>query len=121
MNKQKLAELLVEHKEKALGDHAFALREILSPAGDMTHQKEIHIITGVRRAGKSTLMRLIAGCLIQRENVPRENILYLISEDDRFAEFKTSDYQTLYEAYLEVESPSGRKHLFLDEIQNPPD
>jgi predicted AAA+ superfamily ATPase len=71
MDKRKLAELLVEHKEKALGDHAVTPREILSRAGDMTHQKEIHIITGGRRSGKSTLMRLIARYLIQRENVPR--------------------------------------------------
>ena len=120
MDKRKLAELLVEHKEKALGDHAYTPREILVQAADMARQKEIHVITGVRRSGKSTLMRLIARYLVQEENVPRENILYLNFEDDRFAEFKTPDFQTLYEAYLEVESPSGRKYFFLDEIQNLP-
>ena len=39
-------------------------------------------------------MRLIARYLIQEENVPRENILYLNFEDDRFAEFKTPDFQS---------------------------
>jgi hypothetical protein len=29
MDKRKLAELLVEHKEKVLGDHAYMSREIL--------------------------------------------------------------------------------------------
>ena len=120
MDKRKLSELLIEHKEKALGDHVFIRREILAQTVDMARQKEIHVITGVRRSGKSTLMRLIARYLIQEENVPRENILYLNFEDDRFAEFQTSDFQTLYEAYLEVESPSGRKYFFLDEIQNLP-
>ena len=120
MDKRKLAELVVEHKEKALVDQDFTPREILDQATAMAHQKEIHVITGVRRSGKSTLMRLIARYLIQQENVPRENILYLNFEDDRFAEFKTPDFQTLYEAYLEVESPSGRKYFFLDEIQNLP-
>jgi hypothetical protein len=42
-------------------------------------------------------MRLIARYLIHQENVPRENILCLNFEDDRFAEFKTPDFQTLYE------------------------
>lgn len=120
MDKRKLSELLVEHKEKAIGDHAFTPREILAQAADMARQKEIHVITGVRRSGKSTLMRLIAHYLIREKNVPRENILYLNFEDDRFAEFKTPDFQTLYESYLEVESPSGRKYFFLDEIQNLP-
>ena len=121
MDKRKLSELIVEHKEKAIGDHAFTPREILAKAADMVRQKEIHVITGVRRSGKSTLMRLIARYLIQEGKVPRENILYLNFEDDRFAEFKTPDFQTLYEAYLEVESPTGRKYFFLDEIQNLPD
>lgn len=121
MDKRKLSELIVEHKEKAIGDHAFTPREILAKAADMVRQKEIHVITGVRRSGKSTLMRLIVRYLIQEEKVPRENILYLNFEDDRFAEFKTHDFQTLYEAYLEVEAPSGRKYFFLDEIQNLPD
>jgi len=109
MDKRKLSELLVEHKEKSIGDHAFTPREILAQAADMARQKEIHVITGVRRSGKSTLMRLIARYLIQEENVPRENILYLNFEDDRFAEFKTLDFQTLYESYLEFESRSSRK------------
>ena len=47
MDKRKLSELLVEHKEKAIGDHAFTPREILAQAGDMARQKEIHVITGV--------------------------------------------------------------------------
>ena len=81
MDKRKLAELLVEHKEKALGDHAYTPREILAQAADMVRQKEIHVITGVRRSGKSTLMRLIARYLIREENVPRENILYLNFDD----------------------------------------
>lgn len=120
MDKRKLAELLVEHKGKALADSDFTPRELLTRAGEMAHQKEINVITGVRRSGKSTLMRMVARYLIQQENVPSENILYLNFEDDRFAEFKTPDFQTLYEAYLEVESPSGRKYFFLDEIQNLP-
>ena len=74
MDKRKLSELLVEHKEKAFGDHAFTPREILAQAADMARQKEIHVITGVRRSGKSTLMRLIARYLIREENAPPPKI-----------------------------------------------
>jgi len=119
MEKRKLAELIVEHKEKVLSGGDYIMREILSDAHTILNQKEIHIITGVRRCGKSTLMRLLVEKLIE-EGVKKQNILYLNFEDDRFAEFTTGDFQPLYEAFLEIESPEGRKYFFLDEIQNLP-
>lgn len=120
MEKRKLTELIIEHKEKALSGDAYIKRDMLSHARDILDKKEIHIITGVRRCGKSTLLRLLMNSLINR-GVPRTNILYLNFEDDRFAPFTREDYQSLYEAFLEVESPKGKKYFFLDEIQNLPD
>jgi hypothetical protein len=49
MDKRKLAELMVEHKEKALVYQDFTPREILDQATAMAYQKEIHVITGVWR------------------------------------------------------------------------
>ena len=120
MEKRKLTELIVEHKEKALSGGNYIMRDSLYDARAILNQKEIHIISGVRRCGKSTLMRLLMGKLIE-EGTKNQNILYLNFEDDRFAEFTTADFQPLYEAFLEVESPTGRKYFFLDEIQNLPD
>jgi uncharacterized protein len=119
MEKRKLTELIIEHKEKALSGGNYIMRDSLYDARAILNQKEIHIISGVRRCGKSTLMRLLMGKLIE-EGTKNQNILYLNFEDDRFAEFTTTDFQPLYEAFLEVESPSGRKYFFLDEIQNLP-
>ena len=119
MEKRKLTELIVEHKEKALSGGNYIVRDSLSDAQKILNQKEIHIISGVRRCEKSTLMRLLMGKLIE-EGVKKQNILFLNFEDDRFAEFTTADFQPLYEAFLEVESPVGRKYFFLDEIQNLP-
>lgn len=119
MEKRKLTELIVEHKEKALSGGNYIVRDSLSDAQKILNQKEIHIISGVRRCEKSTLMRLLIGKLIE-EGVKKQNILFLNFEDDRFAEFTTPDFQPLYEAFLEVESPVGRKYFFLDEIQNLP-
>jgi len=119
MEKRKLTELIVEHKEKALSGGDYIMRDSLSDARAILNQKEIHIISGVRRCGKSTLMRLLIEKLLE-EGVKKQNILFLNFEDDRFAEFTTADFQFLYEAFLEVESPVGRKYFFLDEIQNLP-
>jgi len=119
MEKRKLTELIIEHKEKALSGGSYIMRDRLIEARTILNQKEIHIISGVRRCGKSTLMRLLMERLIE-EGVKKQNILYLNFEDDRFAEFTTADFERLYEAFLEVELPLGRKYFFLDEIQNLP-
>jgi len=117
MEKRKLTELIIEHKEKALSGGEHIMRDILSSAHTILNQREIHIITGVRRCGKSTLMGLLMEKLIE-EGVKKQNILYLNFEDDRFAEFTTADFQSLYEAFLEIESPEGKNYFFLDEVQN---
>ena len=57
----------------------------LYDARTILNQKEIHIISGVRRCGKSTLMRLLMGKLIE-EGTKNQNILYLNFED-RFEDF----------------------------------
>jgi len=119
MEKRKLTELIIEHKEKALSGGNYIMRDSLIEARTILNQKEMHIISGVRRCGKSTLMRLLMERLIE-EGVKKQNILYLNFEDDRFVEFTTADFQRLYEAFLQVESPHGRKYFFLDEIQNLP-
>jgi len=119
MEKRKLTELIIEHKEKALSGGSYIMRDRLIEARTILNQKEIHIISGVRRCGKSTLMRFLMERLIE-EGVKKQNILYLNFEDDRFAEFTTADFERLYEAFLEVELPLGRKYFFLDEIQNLP-
>ncbi|MCX6260677.1 MAG: ATP-binding protein, partial [Bacteroidia bacterium] len=118
MDKRKIKELIVEHKERAISVESFIPRNAALDAQKYFRQKEIHIITGVRRCGKSTLMRLLMNKLLVEEKVKKENILYLNFEDDRFLEFGYNDFQTLYEAFLEIESPEGKKYFFLDEIQN---
>lgn len=80
--------------------------------------KEIVLITGVRRSGKSSLMRLLADDIISEYKLPVSNILYLNFEDERFIDFTFRDFETLYETFLEIEKPDGKKIFFLDEIQN---
>jgi predicted AAA+ superfamily ATPase len=118
MESQKLKELVVEHKEKFLARGGFVRRDIQSKIESYLTQREILIVTGVRRSGKSSLLRLICEDLIRGQNVLENNILYLNFEDERFVPFTVEDFEPLYEAYLEIENPQGRQYLFLDEIQN---
>jgi len=67
------------------------------------------IISGIRRCGKSTLLRQ----LMQRDST---NIVYLNFEDPRLATFDFSDFERLGK-YAEN---SRINHFYLDEIQNIP-
>jgi uncharacterized protein len=118
MEKEKLKELIVGHKEKFLSRDGLIKREIQDEIEKYIPQREIVILTGIRRSGKSSLLKLLCGDLIKGGNVSGNNILYLNFEDERFVPFTVQDFEPLYETFLELENPQGRTYLFLDEIQN---
>ncbi len=118
MEKEKLKELIIEHKEKFLKKTELVKREIQKDIAPILNQREIIIITGVRRGGKSSLMRLISNDLIEKYDILQGNILYLNFEDERFTYFDINDFEQVYEIFLELYHPVGRKYFFLDEIQN---
>lgn len=118
MEKDKIRELLLEHKERFLSRQGLVARDVQADTERYLSQKEIVLITGVRRGGKSSLMRLVCDDVRKKGTVPVANLLYLNFEDERFVGFTVKDFELLYETYLETEAPRGRKYFFLDEIQN---
>ena len=66
------------------------------------------IISGIRRCGKSTLLRQI----MQRSESPN----YLNFEDTRLVEFESSDFGKLDSVFSDLGNKSGT--YFLDEIQS---
>jgi len=70
------------------------------------------IISGLRRAGKSTLLAQMA------HKMGRDVFYYINFEDDRFIDFAAGDFNDLYQALVEV---FGQRRVFIiDEIQNIP-
>jgi uncharacterized protein len=120
MENEKLKELIIEHKERFLSRRDLIHRELQEAIKAYLPQREIIILTGVRRCGKSSLMRLVCSDLLETQSVPESNVLYMNFEDERFASFTVNDFESLYETFIQLENPSGRKYLFLDEIQNIP-
>jgi len=120
MEKEKLKELLVDHKRHFLSRGDLVKREVQKEIEPFIPQREIIVITGVRRSGKSSLLRLICGDILDKKQASEADIMYLNFEDERFVSFSVSDFEKLYESFLELENPQGRKVLFLDEIQNIP-
>jgi len=119
MDKNKLKELLIEYKQRFLTARTDLIRrEVQDNIEPFIEFKEVVIITGPRRGGKSSLMKLVCDDLIKRYKVSPSNILYLNFEDERFIEFNTGDFAQIFELFLQINKPAGRLYFFLDEIQN---
>lgn len=81
------------------------------------HDSEIiKVITGVRRCGKSSLMKIIAKELIE-SGVSEKNIVFLNLDSHGYKSIKTPEN---LEAIIDkvTENVEGLKYLFIDEIQN---
>lgn len=84
---------------------------------DKLHLRQIHVIKGIRRSGKTTLFKLLINHLSQ--TIERRSILYVNLDDPYFAELY-SHSKHLYKLLELSEKITGVKvaYLFLDEIQN---
>lgn len=120
MEKHALKELIAQHKSRFLSRGNLTPRDAQKTVNRLLHQREIVFITGVRRCGKSSLLRLVCDDLLTTAGVAPANILYVNFEDERLASFTSEDCERLMEAYYELEGPTGKIWLFLDEIQNVP-
>ncbi|MCK9448838.1 MAG: ATP-binding protein [Bacteroidales bacterium] len=74
----------------------------------------IKIITGIRRSGKSTILRLLEDELVVR-GVRRENILSINFES--YANFELLQVSTLYQYINNQIKTSDKFYLLLDEVQ----
>ena len=76
--------------------------------------KKIISLVGVRRSGKSSLLFDIINRL--RQNISRENIIYINFEDDRLFPLKLQNLDDILEGYFELypQNYSKKLYLFLD-------
>jgi len=101
-----LEELLLDQKDSFISRAPGVSREINLERYHVTGQ--IVVISGVRRSGKSTLMRQFAALY--------PDFLYINFDDDRLMDFSIVDFSTLMLVYGKI-SPDI-KVIFIDEIQN---
>lgn len=74
--------------------------------------KEVTIITGVRRCGKSTLMYQMIRKLLEKGVTPKQ-ILFVNFEDKKL---EGDDIETIYASYKENMNPDKKTYVFFDEI-----
>ena len=72
----------------------------------------ISVISGIRRCGKSIFLEQIM------DKYFKDNFYYFDFSDERITDFKTDDFQILYEVFLE--KFGEKKVFFFDEIQGIP-
>jgi predicted AAA+ superfamily ATPase len=81
---------------------------------DLTHyfhaDSRINVITGLRRSGKSTLLKTLLSSLPE--------YIYINFDDERLSQFKAEDFEKLNEMAIEVYGETN--NYFFDEIQNIP-
>ena len=74
----------------------------------------VKILTGVRRCGKSTVLKMIMEKLQQEHGVPSERIVSMRFDSMDYEDMTAKD---MFKAVKEKLNPTGRTYLFLDEIQ----
>ncbi len=78
----------------------------------------IKVVTGMRRCGKSTLLRMFVDELVAG-GVPRERIITLNLEQLECERLR--DYRALHEEVLSRVSGPDMHYVFIDEVQNAPE
>ena len=75
-------------------------------------------VTGIRRCGKSSLLGLTINRLL-KNGVPREQILYVGFDDERFLSMSPDNFDEILQAYREMFPHIAIKdvYMFFDEIQ----
>ncbi len=114
IDKEIIFKILLEGEEKA--KTKVIERKIVKKAKKYLDYKEIMVITGVRRSGKTYLMYL----LMQHLKEQGKKAVYINFEDERLAFIQALDLDKLLEYIEEYLSSKKKKYLFLDEIQNIP-
>ena len=74
----------------------------------------VKILTGVRRCGKSTILKMIMECLKTQRNIPAERI---VSRRYDSMEYEDMTAKQMYAELKDSLLPEGKTYLFLDEVQ----
>jgi predicted AAA+ superfamily ATPase len=103
---KRLEELVLDQKEMFQSREPGTIRHV-----DFTRHyahEQIVVISGIRRSGKSTLLRQFADRY--------RNYYYINFDDERLIDFTLADFSTLMLVFNKIQP--GIKVLFIDEVQN---
>src|SRR3990167_11413073 len=111
MEKEKLREVLHDQQELFNQMNNLVEREI--SLENYMKGNEIVIITGIRRCGKSSLLRIISKKI-------KEKFVYMNFDDIKLTDFKVENFEDIEEIVSETYGIKTNVIYLLDEIQNVP-
>lgn len=107
INKHELKQIIAEQED--MREDKTVERAALETIRGYLNLPQAVIIAGIRRSGKSTLLRQIMADL-------KGKYYYFNFEDERLINFKAKNFNDLYEALMEMHG--DKEIFFFDEIQN---
>lgn len=108
MQSQAILEVIADQSQRRFLDEVIK-RECLEGNAFKEKNPFVHIFSGVRRCGKSTLLHFV-------RSIESDRDYYMNFDDERLVDFHVSDFQKLYELFIEK---FGEQDVFyFDEIQN---
>ena len=90
--------------------------DILKKLDAFSKLKEIVVVKGIRRSGKSTSLLQFCKELMER-GTKKEDILIVNFEDPRFKKLDLELMNKIYDVYLTSIAPSKKHYVILDEVQ----
>ncbi len=112
MERDKLYFVLYEQQKEFARDFQYIPREITPQVLSFLRLKLPLIITGMRRVGKSTLLKIVRRELCLDE----KKYLYINFNDERLTLFTPEDFQKINDFMVEQDYQE-KSYLFLDEVQ----
>jgi len=108
MDKDVLRQIVTQQKNEVSQIEETVKRDLLAEILNWFKDNRIIILTGLRRSGKSTILKQIMNSKLA--------YCYVNFEDERFIDFKAQEFEQLNEVLIEVYN--NPKIYFFDEIQN---
>lgn len=112
MDREKLYYVLYEQQKNLAEKKVYVPRELTPKVIQLLKLGQPIIITGVRRAGKSTLLTLIQ----QQLQLQKKEYLYIDFNDERLILFVPEDFQKI-DDFMHENGYDERCYFFIDEIQ----
>jgi uncharacterized protein len=106
-----LKQIIADQREEHKLPVDYFIRTQEGKLRELAKTKEIVVLTGIRRCGKSVLMQRL------RQNADQSDY-YFNFEDERLVNFSVGDFQTLQMVFIEMFGVQS--NFYFDEIQNIP-
>ena len=111
LSEAEIKEILVRQRETILNKKYGIERTVLKEVESKIKLPHVVVLTGLRRSGKSTLLRQLI-----KKHYKDEDFYYINFEDERLFNFPADEFNRLYEALTGLYGK--KKTFFVDEIQN---